>query len=126
METPKTPFFVMRCLGVKNHFQELIRLLSILIAHLSTDYLRTDPWVQKQCTDICSRLEIIKRTLLQQPLAMPTDEQDLNEIEPIEAQQFVQELFTQINNIIDMIDDETKEIVLTYESYHFDFVRKTS
>lgn len=72
IETKNNPGFVPGATKIMNQLRGLCRLLEIFVVYLSTDELRTDPWVHMQLHHLYQKLNTIKIQLIQHDDSLDT------------------------------------------------------
>jgi energy-converting hydrogenase Eha subunit B len=128
IETRKAPFFIPHAQLAMEHFKQLLRLWSVFFFYLSTDEVRTDPWIKEQCYMLLLELQTIARRLLRQTEEeAPSTE---NTIKPtaknehvikthsnMQMKQSTETVLTNIFEKVTLLDEEIKSMVLIYDVY---------
>ncbi len=127
METKNAPFFIANSIAIKEQFQLLFRLFSMFLTLLSTDEIRIHPWVIEQVLSILRRIQSLKFQLicLDEPLTpnlsspeKPEEQEEQLVVEiALANKESIENLFQEINAILNILEKEIAQSILIYEHY---------
>ncbi|KGP62946.1 hypothetical protein EP47_07455 [Legionella norrlandica] len=120
IETPKAPFFISHAAAAMQHFRRLFRMFSVFIYCLSTEEIRSDPWVCDQLRILLNNLRALQRELLRQkPELLVTEPEEEIIIETINIQNKIvtEAIFDNMQKEMTLLEKEIKKIVLIYDVY---------
>ncbi|HAU2287893.1 TPA: FUSC family protein [Legionella pneumophila] len=125
IETKKAPFFIPHSIAAMQHFRRLFRLFSVFVYYLSTEEIRSDPWVCDQLSKLLCNLQSLQRKLLKQDagpiggdvVAAEPEEEIVIETPNIENKIATEAIVNNMQKEIALLDTEIKEIILIYDVY---------
>ncbi|HAU1387710.1 TPA: FUSC family protein, partial [Legionella pneumophila] len=125
IETKKAPFFIPHSIAAMQHFRRLFRLFSVFVYYLSTEEIRSDPWVCDQLSKLLCNLQSLQRKLLKQDegpiggdiMAAEPEEEIVIETPNIENKIATEAIVNNMQKEIALLDTEIKEIILIYDVY---------
>lgn len=119
IETAKAPLFISHAKAAMEQFKVLFRLCTVFISHLSTDAVRTDPWVREKLREMVSDLRSIERRLLKQPdeKTEVINEQSV-EIQNPKIKLETAAMITNMQQSIALLEAEVKQVALIHNVYH--------
>lgn len=130
METQNAPYFIPHAVEALKQFKLLGRLVSIFISRLSTEEMRTHPWVRAELNKCLKELHIIHCKLVRQEepynaiAVMPVKQKDQNdeeelilEVQIIENKSSVEAILKDMQVAITLLGEEVNNIVLIYDLY---------
>lgn len=122
METQSTPFFITNSIAIKEQFQLLFRLISILIVLSSHDETRIHPYMVEQLMNLLNRINQLKSKLLcldETPTPLTLIREEEQELPCLSINQdTIEGLFQEINAALDILEQQITQNILIYEHYH--------
>ncbi len=131
IETAKTPEYVIYTKSAYEHLRHIFRLTSLFSHYFTSDYIRDNITSINNFETLLSKLKTT-RLKIEEEHSLPTElPVTLEKILPIKASrdkntQFIEILFDNLNEEIDLLDADFNEIVSIYKYYSGHFLQQTN